>query len=99
MSSPATRPHFAAPTPLHDGELETSVRHSLQRTGYHQLRRLDVAVEDGSVRLTGALPQYYLLQLAQQAVMSTAGVMKLDNGIQVVRGSSTVKADTVSDHR
>jgi osmotically-inducible protein OsmY len=84
---PATppRPHFDANPSPRDSELETSVRTSLQQTGYQQLRRLDVAVEDGNVRLSGRLPQFYLLQLAQQAVMSTAGVVNLDNGIQVVR--------------
>ncbi|MFT5092892.1 MAG: osmotically-inducible protein OsmY, partial [Porticoccaceae bacterium] len=64
---------------------ETSVRSSLQKTGYHQLLRLDVVVEDGQVRLTGCLPKFYLLQLAQQAVMKTAGVMNVDNGIEIVR--------------
>jgi len=58
----------------------------LQKTGYHQLRRLDVVVEDGQVRLSGRLPQFYLLQLAQQAVMKTEGVLNLDNGIEIVRG-------------
>lgn len=85
MPSTPPRPHFAEnPSPL-DSELESSVRSSLQRTGYQQLRRLDVAVEDGRVRLSGRLPQFYLLQLAQQAVMDTEGVVNVDNGIEVVR--------------
>jgi osmotically-inducible protein OsmY len=46
---------------------------------------LDVAVEDGQVRLSGRLPQFYLLQLAQQAVMKTEGVMTLDHEIEIVR--------------
>ncbi|NQV27551.1 MAG: BON domain-containing protein [Rhodopirellula sp.] len=86
MSETTPRPHFVDDTSNPDRELETSVRSNLHRTGYHQLRRLDVVVEDGKVRLTGRLPQFYLLQLAQQAVMSIEGVVNVDNGIQVVRG-------------
>ncbi len=85
MSESAPRPHFAGESSSPDSELETSVRSSLQKTGYHQLRRLDVVVEDGQVKLSGRLPQFYLLQLAQQAVMKTAGVLNVDNGIEIVR--------------
>jgi osmotically-inducible protein OsmY len=86
MSESTPRPHFSGEPPLPDSELETSVRSSLQQTGYQQLRRLDVVVEDGQVSLSGRLPQFYLLQLAQQAVMKTAGVVNVQNGIEVVRG-------------
>jgi len=85
MPQSAPRPHFARKPSSQDCELETSVRSSLQKTGYHQLRRLDVVVEDGQVRLSGRLPQFYLLQLAQQAVMKTEGVLNLDHGIEIVR--------------
>ena len=85
MPQSAPRPHFDRKPSSQDFELETSVRSSLQKTGYHQLRRLDVVVEDGQVRLSGRLPQFYLLQLAQQAVMKTEGVLNLDNGIEIVR--------------
>ena len=86
MSESTHRPHFAGNSSSQDSELETSVRCSLQQTGYQQLRRLDIVVEDGQVRLSGRLPQFYLLQLAQQAVMKTAGVVNVQNGIEVVRG-------------
>ncbi len=86
MSESTLRPHFAGTSSSPDSELETSIRTSLQKTGYHQLRRLDVVVEDGQVRLSGHLPQFYLLQLAQQAVMKTKGVLNIENGIKVVRG-------------
>lgn len=86
MSESTPQPHFAGIQSSPDTELETSVRSSLQKTGYHQLRRLDVVVQDGQVRLSGRLPQFYLLQLAQQAVMKTKGVLNIENGIEVVRG-------------
>jgi osmotically-inducible protein OsmY len=85
MSEFTPPPHFISESSSPDSELESSVRTSLQKTGYHQLRRLDVVVEGGLVRLTGRLPQFYLLQLAQQAVMKTEGVLNLDNGIEIVR--------------
>ena len=85
MPQSAPRPHFTRKPSSQDCELENSVRSSLQKTGYHQLCRLDVAVEDGQVRLSGRLPQFYLLQLAQQAVMKTEGVMTLDHEIEIVR--------------
>ena len=85
MSTSTPRPHFVSENSSQDSELESSIRTSLQKTGYQQLRRLDVVVEDGLVRLTGRLPQFYLLQLAQQAVMKTEGVLNLDNGIEIVR--------------
>lgn len=85
MSELPRSPHFAGKSLSHDSELENSVRSSLQQTGYQQLRRLDIAVEDGRVRISGRLPQFYLMQLAQQAVMKTQGVINLENGIQVVR--------------
>ena len=85
MSQSVPRPHFARKPSSQDCELENSVRSSLQKTSYHQLCQLDVAVEDGQVRLSGRLPQFYLLQLAQQAIMKTEGVLNLDNGIEIVR--------------
>lgn len=85
MSPTPPPPHFTETPSAHDHELASSVRNSLLQTGYQQLRRLDVAVEDGKVRLSGSLPQFYLLQLAQQAVMNTEGVVNVDNGIEVVR--------------
>jgi osmotically-inducible protein OsmY len=86
MSDTSPQLHFVDEPSSRDSELEISVRSNLHRTGYHQLRRLDVAVQAGRVRLTGRLPQFYLLQLAQQAVMKTEGVLNVDNGIKVVRG-------------
>ncbi len=69
-----------------NGELADSVREKLASTGYHQLLRVDVAAEGGHVRLKGRVGRYYLLQVAQQAVLSTDGVSGLANEIEVVRG-------------
>ncbi|MDA0283339.1 MAG: BON domain-containing protein [Planctomycetota bacterium] len=86
MSPSPPHSDFAEDPSPEDRELESSVRNNLQLTGYHQLRRIDVVVEGGRVRLSGRLPKFYLLQLAQQAAMNTEGVVNLDNNIEVVRG-------------
>jgi osmotically-inducible protein OsmY len=69
-------------------ELVDSVREKLASTGYHQLLRIDVAAEGSNVRLSGRVGRYYLLQVAQQAVLETAGVSSLQNDLQVVPASS-----------
>ena len=62
-----------------------SVRNQLSATGYQELRRLDVDVEDGHVKLSGRVARYYLLQVAQKAAMNAKGVLELRNGIKVVK--------------
>lgn len=86
MHSTSSEPHNQSMPQDADTTLAESVRENLDRTGYQHLRRIDVAVEDGNVRLSGRVPKFYLLQLAQQAAMSTDGVTNLENGIEVVRG-------------
>lgn len=61
------------------------MRSSLGSTGYQQLRRIDVDVEDGHVKLTGRVARYYLRQLAQQAAMKTDGVESVGSEIKVDR--------------
>jgi len=75
---------------MHDSETDSdhvavAVRRELDSTGYHQLRRIDIDVKDGHVRLSGRVGRYYLVQLAQQAALQAAGVRQLDSSIQVVR--------------
>lgn len=68
-----------------DDNLAAAVRSSLGSTGYQQLRRIDVDVEDGHVKLTGRVARYYLRQLAQQAAMKTDGVESVGSEIKVDR--------------
>ncbi len=74
--------------PLGSRELVDSVREKLASTGYHQLLRIDVVAEGSNVRLSGRVGRYYLLQVAQQAALETAGVASLQNDLQVIRASS-----------
>ena len=90
------RPHLSIGKPAHssstsepaqpsDDNLADAVRSSLGSTGYQQLRRIDVDVEDGHVKLTGRVARYYLLQIAQQAAMKTDGVESVGSEIEVAR--------------
>ncbi len=69
-------------------QLADHVREKLASTGYHQLLRIDVAAEGSQIRLSGRVGRYYLLQVAQQAVLETDGVEELQNELQVVRTPS-----------
>ena len=78
-------PSESSELPGHDELLANSIRDRLSATGYQELRRRDVAVEDGHVQLSGRVPRYYLMQLAQKAAMDAEGVLELRNGTQVVK--------------
>lgn len=85
-------PQQSAATPAHGGEsrqLVDSVRERLASTGYHQLRRIDVAAEGDSVRLSGRVGRYYLLQIAQQAALEIEGVSALQNELEVIRSPAS----------
>jgi osmotically-inducible protein OsmY len=76
------------PTPepsANDILLADAVRDRLSATGYQELRRLDVDVADGHVKLSGRVARYYLLQLAQKAAMDAEGVLELRNVIEVIK--------------
>ena len=79
-------PHLPEqPAKSDDGALADSVRMSLRSTGYQQLLRIDVAVKDGHVKLSGRLGRYYLRQIAQQAAMTTDGVATIESQIEIDR--------------
>lgn len=85
MHQPASRLTAGPAAESPDAVLSRAIRSRLESTGYHQLRRIDVAVSDGHVRLSGRVARYYLLQLAQNAAMTTAGVHGIASEIEVVR--------------
>ncbi len=70
-----------------DARLATTVRRRLIELGHPQLRHLNVDVTNGRVALSGQLNRYYLLQVAQNAALSTPGVTGLESEVQVVRSS------------
>lgn len=68
-----------------DARLATTVRRRLNELGNPQLKHLGVEVTNGRVSLTGQLNRYYLLQVAQNAAISTPGVSGLRSDVQVIR--------------
>ena len=61
-----------------------AISEALRRTGYGQLRMLDLRRDGDSVVLAGRVPTYFLKQFAQSVAMGVSGVDCVDNQIQVV---------------
>lgn len=57
---------------------------ALQASGYAQLRRIKVDVQDGCAILQGRVPSYYLKQYAQSLVLAFPGIRRVENEIEVV---------------
>lgn len=57
---------------------------TLRRTGYGQLRTIDLQYDDGTLTLSGQVPSHFLKQVAQTAVRSVAGVLRINNELSVV---------------
>lgn len=85
LAQSAISPPDAEPAQSADETLAEAVRSNLGSTGYHQLQRIDINVENGHVKLSGRVARYYLRQLAQQAAMSTDGVASVGSEIEVSR--------------
>lgn len=66
-----------------DAALLDAVAHALRRTGYSPLRDVQVECERGRVVLSGRVPSYHLKQMAQTVALEIAGVLRLQNDIDV----------------
>lgn len=71
-----------------DHRLQALVREALAEAGQTTGRGVRVAVEGGTVRLSGRVPSWYAKQVAQSRVMQVPGVYSLDNRLRV--GSAAV---------
>lgn len=67
------------------GRWSDEVRSRLSETGYPSLRRLEVWSECGSVVVRGAVPSFYLKQLAQTIAGEICGMARVRNETVVVR--------------
>jgi osmotically-inducible protein OsmY len=64
--------------------LAMRVQSALARSGYAELRSLQVLVIDaGSVRLEGSVSTYFLKQMGQHCALSQPGVGNVDDQIEV----------------
>lgn len=57
---------------------------TLRRSGYGQLRTIDLQYDDGTLTLSGEVPSHFLKQVAQTAVKSVAGGLRINNELCVV---------------
>jgi osmotically-inducible protein OsmY len=62
---------------------DSVVKQALSRSGYGDLRRLDVASVDGRIRVAGRVHSYYMKQKAQTIAMSVMAVGELQNEVAV----------------
>jgi osmotically-inducible protein OsmY len=66
-----------------DDDLVRQVRHALTRSGYVELRSVEVTgVRDG-IQLNGHVRTYYLKQMAQALAMQIEGVNCMENQMEV----------------
>lgn len=73
----------ASAVPLRQPDVTGLVREALHRSGYPDLRSIDVKSGPGGVQLQGKVHSYYLKQLAQWLALSTDGVDAVDNQMEV----------------
>jgi osmotically-inducible protein OsmY len=66
-----------------DASVTGRVRAALYRSGYADLRSVDVKSAPRGVRLQGTVHSYYLKQIAQFVALSTDGVDAVDNQMEV----------------
>jgi hypothetical protein len=61
-----------------------SVRGGFNRSGYLELKNVSLEeVDEGVVRMQGTVPSYYLKQLATALGITSPGVLRVDNAIEV----------------
>jgi len=82
----------AARLPAHDSHLPSEVAQSsvvqaalrlFEASPYLSLRGVSCDHHEGALVLRGALPSYYLKQMAQEAVVRMPGVLEVHNRIEV----------------
>ena len=86
-SVPHYRSRPTAPQKLERHQADQCLAQSIVRrlfaTGYGPLFRVSVETSGGRVTLLGAVPTYYMKQVAQTAALSVPGVEALENAISV----------------
>jgi osmotically-inducible protein OsmY len=68
---------------IHSLPVESAVKQALYRSGYDDLRSLDVICVDGQVRIVGRVRSYFLKQKVQMIAMSVAQGRELQNEVVV----------------
>ena len=64
-------------------ELYSVAQHALASSGVYALRELTVEPHNDGLLISGAVPTFYLKQLAQEVVLAVAGSVELVNSVRV----------------
>ena len=67
-----------------NARLSREVRVDLRRSGYAEMRDVEVAVEDELITLMGVVSSFHLKQLAQEIARQTVPTATIDNRLTVV---------------
>jgi hypothetical protein len=70
--------------PWANPDLASRIEQALRATGYPPLRNVHVLAAAGIAILRGAVPSYYMKQIAQAAVSGVVGVIDVHNELDVV---------------
>jgi osmotically-inducible protein OsmY len=75
------------PTDRHvDKQIAEEIEAALGRNVYVNAEDITVKVENGNVKLTGVAPSHYARATAYSAAARTAGVVAIDNNVNIVAG-------------
>lgn len=69
---------------LDDLRLAEHVERALRASGYAALHGIRITVHAGFATLAGQVPSYYLKQVAQTAALAVPGIVRIQNGLEVV---------------
>jgi hypothetical protein len=69
--------------PESTAELYSVAQQALASSGVYALRELTVEPHDNGLLISGAVPSFYLKQLAQEVVLAVAGTVELVNSVRV----------------
>lgn len=74
---------FRTPSCHETPAVQTAIEEAFRRTGYGELRLLDVHCEGDVVTISGRVPTYYLKQLAQNVASDVPGSGRICNELRV----------------
>lgn len=63
--------------------IHASIQEALNRSGYGELRGVDLDCEGSAVTISGRLPTFYLKQLVQSIALAAPGVEQVKNEVHV----------------
>lgn len=69
--------------PFVDESVAEQAENRLRANAYLALKNISCEFHEGVLTLRGCLPSYYLKQVAQEAVVATDGVERIENYIEV----------------